>query len=217
MIDWDDVAFPARILCIVNLSNAKPNSILVFPGQSPSFAKQGLYIIIQSYNPINKEAERQRREAALDRHSKRKRKRPRHNMSSTIFSTNDDDDDTVKKSIFEMYKLQVLPNSTPSLPTLYIVNVDSIVGPTVGISDISRHYSAPSTTLEVTEPSRPTIFLTTRRQEWANNWTEYIDWKHHHLEGSDESSEEEDKMPDASPDLFPDDASDNMSDNPPDL
>jgi hypothetical protein len=217
MIDWDDVAFPARILCIVNLSNAKPNSILVFPGQSPSFAKQGLYIIIQSYNPINKEAERQRREAALDRHSKRKRKRPRHNMSSTIFSTNDDDDDTVKKSIFEMYKLQVLPNSTPSLPTLYIVNVDSIVGPTVGISDISRHYSAPSTTLEVTEPSRPTIFLTTRRQEWANNWTEYIDWKHHHLEESDESSEEEDKMPDASPDLFPDDASDNMSDNPPDL
>jgi hypothetical protein len=213
MIDWDDVAFPARILCIINLSNAKPNSLLTFPGQSPSFAEQGLYLIIQSYNPINKEAERQRREAALDRHSKRKRKRPRHHISSSLI-TNDDDTNTIKRSIFEMYTLQVLPNTTPSLPTLYIVNVDSIVGPTIGVSDISRHYSAPSTTLEVTDPSRPTIFLTTRRQEWANNWTEYIDWKHRHLdEGSDESSEEEDEMPDNPPE----DAPDNMSDNPPDL
>lgn len=194
MIDWDDVAVPARILCIVNLTNAKPNSLLTFPGQSPSFTEQALYIIVQSYDPVDMEAERHRRATALEQHSKRRRNHPRRHMSSAL-TDNDDADD---KSIFKMYKLQVLPRTTPSLPTLYIVHVDCIVGPTVGISDISRHYPAHSSSLEVTDPSRPTIFLTLRRHEWAKNWTAFIDWKHHlvtEVDG-DESSEDEDQMPD---------------------
>ena len=195
MIDWDDIAVPSRILCIVNLRNAKPNSLLSFPGQTPSFAKQALYMIIQSYDPVDMNAERHRRATALEHHSAKRRRRSRHPTSSSLA----DNENVSDNSIFKMYKLQVLPNTTLSLPTLYIVEVDSIVGPTVGISDISRNYQAHTPSLEVADPYCPTIFMTLRRHEWANNWTSFIDCKHDLVTqdgGCHESSEDEDGMSD---------------------
>jgi hypothetical protein len=49
LVDWDDVALPARILSIVNLHNLKPNSKIMFPGQDAVYQESQDYT--SSSNP----------------------------------------------------------------------------------------------------------------------------------------------------------------------
>jgi hypothetical protein len=67
LVDWDDVALPARILSIVNLHSLTPNSRIMFPGQDAFIeSKSGLYVIIQSYNVIDTVAEKAAKLAAKE-------------------------------------------------------------------------------------------------------------------------------------------------------
>ena len=66
LVDWDDVALPARILSIVNLHYLKPNSNIKFPGRDMFIGESGLYIIIQSYNVIDTVAEKAAKLAAKE-------------------------------------------------------------------------------------------------------------------------------------------------------
>jgi hypothetical protein len=79
------------------------------------------------------------------------------------------------------------------LPILYIVHFDSIVGPTIVISDISREYGNHDPCV-MAYPFRPYIFMFRRCHQWADNWISFIDWLYDKTvhEGVEESSEDED-------------------------
>ena len=202
LVDWDDVATPARILCIVSLQNAKPNKRLKFPGQDSMRAEPGLYIIVQSYDRIDVVADKARKDAAkeLSMHvSQKKRRRKKvpvagiaaaQAQASVEHAEEIEEDDA---PIFEAYRLSLLANSAAHLPMLYIIHVDSIVGPTIVIGDVSRHMGPPDPST-ASHPFRAYIFMSRRRKVWADNWTSFIDWQYQKTVKEDvaESSEDED-------------------------
>jgi hypothetical protein len=66
------------------------------------------------------------------------------------------------------------------LVCLYIVvHVDSIVGPTVVISDISQDYAGNhNPALALGHPSCPYIFMSCQRNQSANDWMSFINWQY---------------------------------------
>ena len=75
LVDWDDVALPARIMSIVNLHNLKPNSKIKFPGQDMFIAATGLYVIIQSYDNMYTAAEKAANSMHVSPKKRRQKKR----------------------------------------------------------------------------------------------------------------------------------------------
>ena len=205
LVDWDDVAIPAKILCIVNLHNAKPDSVIKFPGQNRMAAEPGLYVVVQqSYNAIDTVADKAAKAAAkeVSMHVLPKERRQRKNrivdgrsrrvnQTPVVAEELSEDGDP---PIFKAYRLLLGANNedNANLPCLYIIHVDSIVGPTVVISDISREYGTHDPPAEA-YPLRPYIFMFRRRHQWAHSWTSFIDWQYNKTvhDGEKESSEEE--------------------------
>ncbi|KAI2509328.1 hypothetical protein MHU86_5081 [Fragilaria crotonensis] len=200
LVDWDDVATPARILSIVNLHNLKPNCQIKFPHQSAFIPEPGLYIIMQSYDAIDTVAEKAAKLAAkeLSMHvsprKRRRKKQLRNQVAARVTQAADAAEVMEEKDppIFKSYRLSLVPESW-HLPKLYIIQVDSIVGPTVVITDLSRNYGMHNA-WSITHPFCPYIFMTRRRDQWADNWTSFIDWQSEKtiLDQVAESSEEED-------------------------
>ena len=205
LVDWDDVATPAKILCIVNLNNAKLHSDIKFPGQTAMRAEPGLYAIVQSYDAIDTAAEKAAKEAAkeVSMHvsPKKRRCRKRQDAEAPLRVSRVSDvqrEEVVLEEkdppIFKAYRLSLLADEEgANLPSLYIIHVDSIVGPTVVISDISREYGKHHPSV-MAYPFRPYIFMFRRRHQWADNWTSFIDWQYEKTvhDGVEESSEDED-------------------------
>ena len=196
LVDWEDVALPARILSIVNLHNLKSNSKIKFPGQDMFIGETGLYVIIQSYdvmdNVADKAAKRATNEVSMHVSPKtRRRKKPRLMTSTPNVEESPEENDP---PIFQACRLLLLEGSS-NLPCLYIVLVDCIVGPTVVISDVRRereHGNCDQPTSG--HPSCPYIFMSRPRNQWAHNWTSFINWQYQKTvhDGDMESSEEED-------------------------
>jgi hypothetical protein len=169
-------------------------------------AEPGLYVVVQSYNAIDTVADKAAKAAAkeVSMHvlpkKRRQRKdrvadaRSRRRVNQAPVVTEESLED-VDPPIFKAYRLLLGANNedNPNLPCLYIIHVDSIVGPTVVISDISREYGTQDPSVEA-YPFRPCIFMLRRRHQWADNWTSFIDWQYHKTvhDGEKESSEEED-------------------------
>jgi hypothetical protein len=178
-VDWDDVATPARILSIVNLHNLKPNSRIRFPGQDEFLGEPGLYVVVQSYDAIDN--------VHVSPKKRRWKKGPRAQVGCRVILEEKD------PPIFKSYRLSLLDDSL-HLPKIYIVHVDSIMGPTVVMSDASREYGNHDPSV-VAQPSCPYIFMSRGRDQWADNWMSFIDWQYENKtvhEGIAESSEEED-------------------------
>jgi hypothetical protein len=197
-VDWDDVATPARILAIINLHNLKPNYKIRFPQQTEFIAEPGLYVVVQSYDVIDTVAEKAAmlaaKEVSMHVSPKKRRRKKRVQASARVTQACEEEEVIEGKDppIFTTYKLSLLPGSA-DLPILYIVHVDSIVVPTVVISNVSREYGKHDPSI-MAHPSRPYIFMSRRRNQWADNWTSFIDWQYEKtvLDDVCESSEEED-------------------------
>ena len=195
LVDWDDVALPARIMSIVNLHNLKPNSKIKFPGQDMFIAATGLYVIIQSYDNMYTAAEK----AANSMHvSPKKRRQKKRRLipiaAAATLPRNEEDLGEKDPPIFQACRLCLLDNS-PELPCLYIVHVDCIVGPTVVIRDISKEYGnqdAPSSHHRRSPPHH--IFMSRPRNGWADNWTSFINWQYEMIVHDEvaETSEDDD-------------------------
>lgn len=186
LIDWDDVPTPARIVSIINLHNLKADATIKFPGQEAFFGETGLYLIIQSYSIIDTDADKAAKMATreLSMHVSATNRRKMKAIQEEHHT-----DDDVDPPIFQACRLSLL-DSNPHLPCLFIVHVDSIVGPTVMIRDISRRHGPDE------EPpiSGTHIFMSRSRARWADNWTSFINWQYEKTVHDDdpESSEEED-------------------------
>lgn len=179
LVDWDDEPIPARILSIVNLHNVKPHTMIKFPGQDAFVGEPGLHVVIQSYNIIDTVADKAAKLAARE---------VSMHVSPTKRRRKKDIPEEKDPSIFQACRLSLL-DDTRHLPCLYIVHVDSIVGPTVVIRDISRKDGDDRSPL-----SRPHIFMSRSRDQWADNWTSFINWQYEKTvcDGVAESSEDED-------------------------
>ena len=158
----------------------------MFPGQDAFIGESGLYVIIQSYSVIDTVAEKAAKLAAkevsmhVSPKKGRRKKRRLIPIVATATSAADGEELHEEKDppIFQACRLSLLEDSS-DLPCLYIVHVDSIVGPTVVISDISREYAGNhDLALALGHPSRPYIFMSRRRDQWADNWTSFIDWQY---------------------------------------
>jgi hypothetical protein len=184
LVNWEDVPIPGRILCIVNLHNLKPKAEIKYLIDNHDVEEPGLYIVMQSYDPVDTAFEKARKleTKELDMHVSPKKRRRKKKIKV----------EEKDPPIFKSYGLD-LHSDGSQLPTLYIVSVDSIVGPTIVISDISREYGEQDPSV-LTHPNRPYIFMSRRRCQWADNWTSFIDWQYEKtvLDGEGESTEEDD-------------------------
>jgi hypothetical protein len=83
-------------------------------------------------------------------------------------------------SVFRKFRLTLLPKSNK--PKLFLVHVDSIVGPNVAIPDAFG-----DTPIQVSGQTIPIvdymIFLTLRQAEWAQTWESFIDKEDHRVNG----------------------------------
>jgi hypothetical protein len=203
LVDWDDIATPAKICSIINLHNAKPGSVIKFPGQGAIPAEAGLYVLVHSYDAIDTVADKAAKEAAkqVSMHVMPKRRRWRRDQdaeanlrASQVTEATEHPSEEEDPPIFKPYRLSLHADEGGAmLPILYIIHVDSIVGPTIVINDISREYANHDPCV-IAYPFRPYIFMFRRRHQWAANWTSFIDWQYNKTvhEGVEESSEDED-------------------------
>ena len=148
---------PARVHVFIDLRNVLPRSVITFPEseQVGYFTKPGFYAVIESYDPV---------------------KVPSPNNTANPSEKMDADFDF---SVFRKFRLTLLPKSNK--PKLFLVHVDSIVGPTVAIPDAFG-----DTPIQVSGPSIPSvdyIFLTLRQAEWAQTWESFIVKQDHRVNG----------------------------------
>ena len=168
----------------------------MFTGES------GLYIIIQSYDVIDTVADKAAKMAAkeVSMHvSPKKRRRKKQRLTSNVATATSaaDAEELIEEKdppIFQACRLSLLDDMDDDLPCLFIVHVDSIVGPTVVISNVSREYGSHADPSTLGHPSRPYLFMSRRRSQWADNWTSFIDWQYQKTvhDWVAESSEDED-------------------------
>ena len=139
---------PARVHVLIDLNNVLPRSVITFPEseQVGYFTKPGFYAIVESYDPVEGPC-------------------PNNKVNSNKKMDADFD-----FSVFRKFHLTLLSKS--SKPKLFLVHVDSIVGPTVAIPDAFG-----DNPIQVSGPSIPNvdyIFLTLRQHEWAQTWESFI-------------------------------------------
>ena len=147
-VDTGKIVFhPGRVHVFIDFRNIIPRSTITFPesGQEVS-PKPGFYAVIESYDEVEQ----------------------------PFLQAKDDSPQEMEPefdfSLFQKFRLTLLPNSTK--PKLFLVHTDSIVGPTVSIPDAFG-----DTPLQVSGPSIPDvdyIFLSRRKQEWAQIWEAFI-------------------------------------------
>ena len=97
------------------------------------------------------------------------------------FDAIDEDEREYTNSMIGQYKLHC-NNDASSKPTLYMVDVDNLVAPTIGIPDLGR---------SDVESIGNYLFLFRRKEDWASSWDSMIDMCHESKESASIESQYE--------------------------
>ena len=93
----------------------------------------------------------------------------------------DEDEREYTNSMIGQYKLHC-NNDASSKPTLYMVDVDNLVAPTIGIPDLGRTDA---------ESIGNYLFFFRRKEDWASSWDSMIDMCHESIESASIESQYE--------------------------